>query len=257
MRPGEVKYKMFDFSTAADDFFVNLNLQTNLALPTNRETLLQFYEAIQREFPSMTLLYQRDAGESVLEASREEGSYLWMEMCNNRLTAGSFNPEATDDVYRLHRWLLEHSVYFLGIGGLDVELMDVMFGFNLDYKGNRDQIVADSLMGDSAIGALTGESPTGCLECEPSMVVALDEDCYLQARVSLETRSNDYQVRTGRYDSEPISVYFTIRRMPTPGRIMNMSEAFAEQCEICEDICRRIVIPKIVRPIAVAIASSP
>ena len=33
---------MFDFSSAADDFFVNLNLQTNLALPTNRETLLPF-----------------------------------------------------------------------------------------------------------------------------------------------------------------------------------------------------------------------
>ncbi|MDP6046415.1 MAG: hypothetical protein QGG25_12460, partial [Phycisphaerae bacterium] len=135
--------------------------------------------------------------------------------------------------------------------------LDVMFGFNLDYKGNRDEIVAKSLMGESAVGALAGETSTGCLECEPSMVIALDEDCYLQARVSLETRSSDYQVRTGRYDSEPISVYLTIRRMPTPGKIMNMSESLVEQCAICEDICRRIVIPKIVRPIAVAIASSP
>jgi len=248
---------MFDFSSAADDFFVNVNLQTNLALPTNRETLLQFYEAIQREFPSMTSLYQRETGESVLEANREEGRYLWMELHNNRLTGGHFNPQSTDDVYHLHHWLLEHSVYFLGIGGLDVELLDVMFGFNLDYNGNRDEIVAESLMGDSALGALSGETTTGCVECEPSMVIALDEDCYLQARVSLETRSSDYQVRTGRYDNEPISVYFTVRRMPTPGRIMNMNESLAEQCEICEDICRRIVIPKIIHPIAVAIASSP
>ena len=248
---------MFDFSSAADDFFVNVNLQTNLALPTNRETLLQFYEAMQREFPSMTLLYQRETGESVLEANREEGRYLWMELHNNRLTGGNFNPQSADDVYRLHQWLLEHSVYFLGIGGLDVELLDVMFGFNLDYNGNRDEIVAQSLMGDSAMGALAGETTTGCLECEPSMVIALDDNCYLQARISLETRSSDYQVRTGRYDSEPISVYLTIRRMPTPGKIMNMSESLTEQCEICEDICRRIVIPKIIHPIAVAIASSP
>jgi hypothetical protein len=248
---------MFDFSSAADDFFVNVNLQTNLALPTNRETLLQFYEAIQREFPSMTLLYQRETGESVLEANREEGRYLWMELHNNRLTGGSFNPQSADDVYRLHQWLLKHSVYFLGIGGLDVELLDVMFGFNLDYNGNRDEIVAQSLMGDSAMGALAGETTTGCLECEPSMVIALDSDCYLQARVSLETRSSDYQVRTGRYDSEPISVYFTVRRTPTPGKIMNMSESLEEQCTICEDICRRVVIPKIINPIAVAIASSP
>jgi len=248
---------MFDFSSAADDFFVNVNLQTNLALPTNRETLLQFYEAIQREFPSMTLLYQRETGESVLEANREEGHYLWMELHNNRLTAGHFNPRAADDIYRLHHWLLEHSVYFLGIGGLDVELLDIMFGFNLDYHGNRDEIVAESLMGDSALGALAAETTTGCIECEPSMVIALDENCYLQARVSLETRSSDYQVRTGRYDDEPISVYFTVRRMPTPGVIMNMNESLTEQCAICEDICHRIVVPKIVRPIAVAIASSP
>jgi len=248
---------MFDFSSAADDFFVNVNLQTNLALPTNRETLLQFYEAIQREFPSMTLLYQRDTGESVLEANREQGHYLWMELHNNRLTAGNFNPQAEGDVYRLHHWLLEHSVYFLGIGGLDVELLDIMFGFNLDYNGNRDEIVAQSLMGDSAMGALAAETTTGCIECQPSMVIALDEDCYLQARVSLETRSSDYQVRTGRYDNEPISIYLTIRRLPTPGKIMNMNESLIEQCTICEDICRRIVIPQIVRPIATAIASSP
>ncbi|MDP6545515.1 MAG: hypothetical protein QGH60_16135 [Phycisphaerae bacterium] len=248
---------MFDFSSAADEFFVNVNLQTNLALPTNRETLLQFYEAIQREFPSMTLLYQRETGESVLEANREQGHYLWMELHNNRLTAGHFNPQAADETYRLHHWLLEHSVYFLGIGGLDVELLDVMFGFNLDYLGNRDEIVAQSLMGDSALGALASESNTGCIECEPSMVISLDDDCYLQARISLETRSSDYQVRTGRYDNEPISVYFTVRRMPTPGVIMKMNESLTRQCEICEDICRRIVIPKIIHPIAVAIASSP
>ena len=98
---------MFDFSSAADDFFVNVNLQTNLALPTNRETLLQFYEAMQREFPSMTLLYQRETGESVLEANREEGRYLWMELHNNRLTGGNFNPQSADDVYRLHQQELE------------------------------------------------------------------------------------------------------------------------------------------------------
>ncbi|MCP4375734.1 MAG: hypothetical protein GY794_06110 [bacterium] len=248
---------MLDFSSAADDFFVNVNLQTNLALPTNRETLLQFYEAIQREFPSMTQLYQRETGESVLEANREEGHYLWMELHNNRLTAGNFNPRAIDEIFHLHHWLLKHSVYFLGIGGLDVELLDIMFGFNLDYYGNRDEIIAQSLMGDSAMGALLSESATGCIECQPCMVIALDENCYLQARVSIETRSSDYQVRTGRYEHEPISIYLTIRRLPTPGKIMKMNESLTEQCTICEDICRRIVIPQILQPIAVAIASSP
>jgi len=248
---------MSDFSTAADDFFVNLNLQTNLALPSSRETLLQFYEAIQREFPSMTSLYKRETGESVLEGNREEGSYRWMELHGNHLTAGHFNPPSPDEAYRLHHWLLEHSVYFLGIGGLDVELMDVMFGFNLDYSGNRDAIVAESLLGDSPLASLALEGIAGCLECEPSMVISLDENCYTQARVSLETRSSTYQVRTGHYDNEPISIYFTVRRYPTPGQVINMNESLTEQCDTCEDLCRRIMIPQIIRPIALAIASSP
>jgi len=84
----------------------------------------------------------------------------------------------------------------------------------------------------------------------------LDEDCYLQARVLLETRSNSYQVRTGRYDEEPISIYFTIRQYQQPGKLLDVRKSFDKQCEICEDLASRIVLPNIIRPIAAAIASA-
>lgn len=244
-----------EFSSVADDFFVNMNLQTTLALPGGRETVLHFCETVQKQFPSMTAFYQRDSGEFVLEGNREAGSYPWMEIHSHRLAAGRFNPDETADAYRLHDWLLERSVYFLGVSGLDVDCLDVLYGFNLDYEGNRDAIVARALLSGSPLGALAADGPARTIECEPNFVIALDEECYLQARLSLETRGSSFQVRTGAFEDEPISVYFTVRRYPRPGTTFNLRESFSRQCEICEDLVRRIVVPQIIEPLASAIAT--
>jgi len=245
-----------DFSSIADDFFINLSLQTTLQLPDSRETILHFCEAVQKEFPGMTAFYQRETGEYVLEGDRDSGSYQWMELQTRRLSAGYFNPPDPAAGYRLHNWLLDRSQYYLGISGLDVECLDATLAFNLDFVGNRDAIVADALLGGSALGSLSGQGARKPIEFEPSLVISLDEDCYLQARLSLETRSNSYQVRTGHYDDEPISVYFTVRRYPQIGKVMDFKQAFASQCEICEDLVERLVVPNIIQPIASAIASS-
>ncbi|MDP7162697.1 MAG: hypothetical protein QF792_04305 [Phycisphaerae bacterium] len=247
---------MFDYSEAADDFFVNLNLQTTLALPNSREGILHFFEAVQRDFRAMASFYQRETGEYVLESNRQDGSYSWLELETNHMTAGFFNPPSLEEAYRLHRWLLDRSVYFLGISGLDVECLDILFGFNLDYDGNRDAIVAEALLGDSPLAALVGEDTAQCVECEPSLIIAIDEECYMQARISVETHSSSFQVRAGQYDDEPISIYFTIRRYPTSGKIINMTESLARQCKACEDLTQRIVIPQVVRPVALAIATA-
>ena len=138
-----------DFSSVADDFFVNLNLQTTMPLPTTRENVLHFYEAVQKQFPSLTSFYVRDSGEYVLEGDRDSGSYRWLELQTNQLAAGYFSPPRREDAYRFHRWLLDRSIYYLGVSGLDVEALDVMFGFNLDYRGNRDAIVAQALLNRS------------------------------------------------------------------------------------------------------------
>ena len=245
-----------DFGGIADDFFVNLNLQTTLELPSGRETVLHFCEAVRKQFPLMTSFYRRESGEYALEGDRDSGTYPWMELQQHRLSAGYFNPPQLEDAYELLRWLLDRSIYFLGVGGLDIECLDVLFGFNLDFQGNRDEIVSQALLGGSPLSALVSEGLFRPLEFEPSMVVALDEGCYLQARLNVETRSSSFQVRTGQYDSEPISVYFTIRRYPEPGRLMKGEEGFIEQAEMCEDIASRIVLPSVVYPISAAIAAA-
>jgi hypothetical protein len=245
-----------DFSNVADDFFVNLSLQTTLPLPRSRETVLHFCEAVQKQFADMTSFYQREGGEYVLEGDREEGCYRWMELQPHQLAAGYFNPPSLADAYSLHQWLLERCVYFLGVSGLDVEALDVLFGFNMDYRGNRDAVVAEALLAGSPMGMLAGDPRMRPTEFEPNVVVALDEQCYLQARLSLETRSSSYQIRTGQYEDEPISVYFTVRRYPVPGETIDPAASFSQQSDVCEDLVSRIIVPNVIQPIVTVIASS-
>ena len=244
-----------DYSTVADDFFVNLDLQTTLALPESRETILHFCETVQKEFAEMTSFYQRDTGQYVLEGDRDGGSYQWMELQAHQLSAGHFNPPDIESAYALHSWLLERVVYFLGISGLDVEALDLLFGFNMDFVGNRDEIVAEALLAGSPLSALVSEHPVRTVEFEPNFVVAVSEDCYTQARLSVETRCDSYQIRTGKYSDEPISLYFTIRRYPSAGSVLDLQESFRRQCELAEDMLERVVIPNVAEPIAALILS--
>jgi len=243
-----------DIKNIADEFFVNLSVQTTMALPKNRETILHFLEAVQKEFPRMAGFYHRETGEFTLEGDRESGEYPWVEISSHRLAAGWFNPDGADQAYRLHRWLLKHSVYYLGLSGLDIEAMDLLFGFNFEFRGNRDEIAARALLGGSPLGDFALEGEGKCIECEPNIVIALNEECYLQARLAIETRCNGFQVRTGDYENEPISVYFTVRAYPSPNARLDIEESFNRQRRLCEDLTVRTVIPQVIQPIAAAIA---
>ena len=244
------------FSNFSDDFFVNADLNTSLTLPRERETVLHFCESVQKQFTDLTDFYQREGGAHVLEGDRQSGSYRWMEIDTRRLASGSFNPEDMEDAYRLHRWILDRSRYFLGISHLDVESLDLVYGFNLDYVGNRDAIVCDALVAGTPLGALVGETDSAAISFEPSLIVAIDAECSLQARLAVETRNSSYQVRTGNYEQEPISVYFTIRAHPRPGERLDPTQSLSRQREIGEDLLGRVVIPAVVCPIATAIATA-
>ncbi len=254
---GSEESTTMEFGGIADNFFVNLSLQTTLALPTTRETVLHFFEAVRKQFASMATFYQRETGEFVLEGDRDSGSYRWLELQAHRLSAGFFDPPQLNDAYEMHAWLLDRSVYYLGVSGLDVECLDLLFGFNLDFIGNRDDIVAQAALGGSPLSALLMEPPARtCVECEPSFVVALDEECHLQARLHVETHSSSYQVRTGQYEDEPISVYLTVRQYPRPGEVFAPKDSFSRQCELCEEIAAQTVVPNVVQSISAAIAAS-
>ena len=93
------------------------------------------------------------------------------------------------------------------------------------------------------------------LNFEPSLTLSLDDSCRLQCRLSVETRTNAVQLRTGDYDDEQISVYFTVRQYWGSGPEKTFLDSFRRQREIGEEAIQKVVIPRVVRPLALVIAS--
>jgi hypothetical protein len=90
---------------------------------------------------------------------------------------------------------------------------------------------------------------------EPSVTLSLDDSCRLQCRLSIETRTNAYQVRTGEFPEDQISVYFTVRQYWGTGPDRTFLDSFRRQRDLGEQIIRDRVIPRVVQPLAQVIAS--
>ena len=76
------------YGSFCDDFYVNMNLNTELELPRERDTILHFFERIQRQFPTMNTFYQRETGEFCLEENREVLAAHVVREVNNKLRTG-------------------------------------------------------------------------------------------------------------------------------------------------------------------------
>jgi hypothetical protein len=243
------------FHSDADDFYVNLNLNTEMELPTGRDTVLHFFEQMRKAFPDLRNFFTRESGDLVLEGDKEQESYRWLAIEPRRLCSGQVNPASLDDVYRQHEMVLELAPHLLTISVLDCEALDVMYGFDFTYEGNHDEVVAEALGVGHALEGLFEVPGARVINYEPSLTLTLDESCRLQCRLSLETRTNAYQVRTGDFPDDQISVYFTVRQYWGTGPEMSFLDSFRRQREIGEDAVQRIVIPRVIQPLAQAIAS--
>jgi hypothetical protein len=244
------------FSSVCDDFYVNMRLATQLSLPHNREVVLHFFERIQRQFPDMSRFRKYDSGDLSIEENRDNDSYRWVTLESRRLCAGHVNPESIEESLKLHSLLLQQVPYDLGFSAIEVDYLDILFGFDLSFRGNHDEIIAESLLRDSPLSCLMDESGAKAVDIQPSITVALTEDCRLQGRIDVVTRTNSYQVRTGDYSgNDVISVYLILRRYWGDRPKEPMEKLLAQMAERGEQLCLDHVIPKVLKPISAMIAS--
>ena len=94
------------YGAFCEDFYINMRLGSQLALPHNRETLLHFFERVQKEFPGLTRFRKLGNGELNLEEDRGQPSYRWMSVEAKRLSSGHVNPESIEEALKLHQLLL-------------------------------------------------------------------------------------------------------------------------------------------------------
>jgi hypothetical protein len=57
---------MSHYQSLSDDYYINMNLNTEMELPQSRETVLHYFEQIQKKYPTMRNFYMRDRGEFIL-----------------------------------------------------------------------------------------------------------------------------------------------------------------------------------------------
>lgn len=243
------------YSSLSDDFYVNMNLATEMDLPGNRESVLQFFERLQKKYPTMRNFYCREKGDFILEEDKEQGHYRWSTIEQRRLCSGYVNPGSVEEALEQHHLVLELAPYMLSLSTIDCEAIDLLFGFDFTYRGNHNLLVADALGLSPGLERLLEVPGASIVNYEPSITLALDEDCKMQCRLSIETRTNAYQVRTGEFPEEQLSVYVTARRYGCLGPDMTYVQVLEKLAQVNFEMIDHYVADNVLRPLARAIAT--
>ncbi|MFK8114073.1 MAG: hypothetical protein AB8B91_17860 [Rubripirellula sp.] len=245
---------MSEYGAFSDDYYLNMNLSTEMDLPQGRESVLHFFEQLRRRYPKMLNFYAREKNEFVIEEEKDAGAYRWASVEPKRVNSGVVNPESYESATEQHRTILELIPYDLSVSPLDCESLSVMLGFDFAYRGNHNEILAEAIGVAPGLERFTNLPYGKLLSHEPAIQFALDEDCRTQCRVSFETRTNAYQVRTGEFGEDQISVYLTVRRYDSLGANETYAEEFDRLAALCRDLVDEYLVASILRPLQEAIS---
>jgi len=207
----------------------------------------------------MTKFRRREDGQLILEEQTvDDLTRRWVRLEETAIKVGCFSPSSLREVDRLAEVVFEHAPYFLSLSDLDYDHQEVVFGFDLECRGNHDQLVAEALLGDHPFSAfLFGEEAVHPIECQPYLGIALTPDCDVQAFVEVKSRTTSYEVRTGEYESQPLSVLLTVRKYWGFGERYDLVGGYHLLRRYARDLAVRRVVPLLVKPLAQAIASQP
>jgi hypothetical protein len=250
----ERKGKMSRYQAYSDDYYVNMNLNTEMELPHSRETVLHFFEQVKKHYPAMRNFYSRERGEFVLEEDKDRGDYRWTSIEARRVCSGFVNPPSVEEAMKQHAMVLDLVPYALSLSPLDCESLNVMYGFDFTYRGNHNQLLVDALGVVPAFEKMAEIPGAMVLANEPSIQFALDEECRVQCRLSIETRTTAYHMRTKEFPEDQLSVYFTARRYGSLEGGETYVSAMNRLAEICREVIDNYVVEHVLQPLQQTIA---
>ncbi len=245
-----------------DDFYTSSRLFLKLDLPLERETVLHFFDRIRREHPSMRRFRRREDGALLLEEgetdAREGEPRRWIRLEPGSLRFGYFSPPSRQACQTFARLLLEQAPYHLTLSDLDIDHFEIVYGFDMEYSGNHDQLVAETLFADHPLASfLMGDECAHIVDCQPYFGIALSRKCDLQACLEIKSRTSSFEVRTGEYEAQVLSVYLTVRRYWGFQESPDLVGVHEELADTADDLAVQCAVPLVVNPLALAIASRP
>jgi len=245
------------FSALCSDFYVNQKVALKLDLPTNRETVLTMFDRVRQDVPSMERLRRFD-DEIALESTERRSDYQWMAMSGTMIRSGWVNPDRLERAYRLHRLILEAAPFYLSISPLDVEYIELVFGFDLETDADHNEVVFDALLADSALALLVDHDREAVIDAQPFFGLSLDRTGTTQAFLEVKTRSGRPDLTNGfTGEKDPISVYLTVRRRGPLKSVADFTSTFGTLAGHVERLSEERVLPHIVVPIRQALLSRP
>jgi hypothetical protein len=232
-----------------------MRLGTQMKMATDRATIVAFFERMQRLYPDMVNFHQdQKHGESSIEENRENNSYRWLSLEPNRLSSGYLNPDLPGDAYKYNKSVLETVPYYLAVSAVDLDYLDVLYGFDFQCKGNHHELIAEALLGESPVGKLMEAPGARGINFELSGIVSLSEDARTHARVWVEPRTTPSHVRSGDYPDEMLSLYVILRQWSGGKKLPELHEVHGHLIELGEKFMEDHVINGFLSPIRHAIA---
>lgn len=242
------------YSSLCDDFYIDAFVNTELDLPAERDTVLTFFDRIQRQYPRMGRFVRRDNNEYYLEEDHGSGQYRWVSLEVDRIGSGVVNPTSFEEAYQQDKLILELVPYMLGVTPLDVDSLDVTFSMDFDCAGNHDEVIAEALFANSAFGGLLDLPNSRPIVFSPSMVISLAENERTQVRVCVESKTSIFEPGDKDRGDESISLTLTVRQYPQTHERFDPVASFERQCQLAEEVMSERIIRHFVQPLTEVIA---
>jgi hypothetical protein len=244
------------FGALCSDFYINQKLALKMDLPSERETILHFFDRMRKSLPTMDR-FKRYDGELALESARKDSTYHWLALRRNSIRTGHVNPSSIDSAIDYHRLILEVAPYHLTISPLDVDYLEVMYGFDLECKQNHDAVIFNALFADSPLGRLMPEDDKRVLDVQPVFGSSLTDEGDVQAYFEVKSRPKSRRGSSKRYAGEPISLFLSVRKYGPVDDLKHLTRLVGELNAHCEELATEKLVPDLLNPIARAITSTP
>lgn len=229
----------------ATDLYLNLKLQVKMELPRTREIVLDLFERVRKQYPTISS-FRKFKDELALESPPDADRNRWLALKPNCVRTGCVNPTDLSEAYEFHKNMLAITPFYLGISPIDVEYVELLFGFDLVTGGNHDQIVLEGLLGGSPLGGLMEMKEGEVVDCQPVVGFSIKGKDEVQAHFEVKTHPTATR-KEGQ--PEPISIYLTMRRFGHLTDIKELPSIFDTLAARGERLMDEMVIPRMLIPI--------
>jgi len=245
------------YGALCSDFYVNQKLALKMDLPHDRETILHLFDQVRKAMPLMDR-FRRYQGELALESSRRDAEYRWLALRRTSIRTGHVNPESMRDAFKLHKLILELAPYHLTISPLDIDYVELLYGFDLECKNNHDAVVYEALFStpQSPLSNLLKVPDGRVLDVQPIWGLSLSDKGDTQAYFEVRTRTKNRKGRATKSRHEPISIFLTLRKYGPVQQIEHLQDHFKILAEYAETLAAEKLVPSLLTPIARQITSS-